>query len=509
MKKIFQFLRDIKIKYKLFLIFGLLIYILINSWILSFTTVSDVEDSFLELESKAFPTLEATISLKDNLERSFTAVYDYILTNDPANKEVYDKNFQEAILDELTLFEVGYTEEDFEFTQSFNDQLVNINNQLDELIVAYEANSDSPEVNAKIKETIQTKEDFNKFIDTEISQKVSNEIQTASNNIGNTAERITLYLFIVLGGVVIIVILLVIFISTNITRPINKLIHAAREFGKGNLTPVNLKRKDELGEFADTFNKMAVNINKTQKALEVELEKTKELDKQKSEFVSFAAHQLRTPMAGIKWVINMFYSGEFGKMNADQKHFLGRAVENSDRMIKLINSLLDITQIEEQKFQYKFEKHDYLSLVKEVIKEQDHEAQKRDVSVIIKKEKDLKSEMVMDIEKLKMSLTNLIDNAIKYSNKNGKVEILIEKKGSMLHTEIRDYGLGIPKKEQEKMFTKFFRGNNVLKMETQGSGLGVFIAKDIIDKHGGKISFTSEENKGTTFFIDLPYSQKK
>ncbi|MFH1536561.1 MAG: ATP-binding protein [Patescibacteria group bacterium] len=509
MKNFFNFLKDIKIKYKLIFIFTLLLYILANSWFLSFTTISDVEQSFSELEEKSLPTLEATITLKDKLEESFFAVYDYILTGDTASKDLYNIAFKQAIEAEITLFEVGYTEEDFEFVQSFNEQLVNINTELDNLIQTYEQDPNSDEVDQKLESVISTKNDFMLFVDSELSAKVSQEIQDSNEKISQTADRITIYLVIVLSGIVIIVIFLIIFIRSNITKPINKLIEAAEEFGKGNFVKIDLKRKDEIGVFSETFNRMGRDINRTHEELKTELTKTKELDKQKSEFLSIAAHQLRTPMAGIKWVINMVHQGDMGKVTKEQKHFLSRALENSERMIRLINDLLDITSLEEQKFQYKFEKCDLYQMIKTIIEENNEVIIKKKLDVGVKRTKELKTEIACDSKKLKIAIINLIENAIKYSSPKGHIDITVEESNKLLLIKIKDDGIGIPEKQKNYVFTKFFRGKNVMKVETEGSGLGLYLAKDIINKHDGNIWFESKEDMGTTFFVTLPYIHKK
>lgn len=512
MKGIIQFLRDIKIKYKLFLIFAVMVYITVNSWLLSFTSITDVQESFMKLSDEAIPTLEATIAMKDSIERSYLSAYDYILTGNPESKRAYEEGFKEAISHELDLFEVGFTEEDFEFTQDFNDQLISVKASLDGLVREYEhdpSGQGPARLNASLDEASSAKNGFLDFVDNEISKKVTGEISEAKASIDKTADRITLYLVIVLAVTVLIVVFLIVFLSTNVTRPINKLTKAAKLFGKGEFIQVEVKRNDELGVLGNTFNKMAVDIDRTQKALARELEKTKQLDKMKSEFVSFAAHQLRTPMAGVRWVINMFESGDLGRMTKEQKKFLGRAKDNTDRMVKLIDSLLRITEIERQEFQYEFKTEDYLELVKEVVAELANQAEKRGIEVNVKMEKGLKTDLPVDREKMKMALTNLLDNAIKYSHPKGEVDITLEKDGDYLLTRITDRGLGIPEKAKSKIFTKFFRADNILKYETQGAGLGTYIAKDIVEKHHGEIGFESEENKGTTFYFTLPYVRKK
>jgi signal transduction histidine kinase len=110
----------------------------------------------------------------------------------------------------------------------------------------------------------------------------------------------------------------------------------------------------------------------------------------------------------------------------------------------------------------------------------------------------------VDVEKISLAIQNLLDNAIRYTPSGGKITVSLETKGNYIEFSIKDTGIGIPKTQQERIFTKFFRGSNALKTETEGSGLGLFIVKNIIEAHGGKIWFESEEGKGTTFYFTLP-----
>ena len=147
------------------MIFAIMIYITVNSWFLSFTSMSDVQESFLKLSNEAIPTLEATISMKDNIERSYLAAYDYMLTGNSESKQKYEDHFKNAISDELDLFEVGFTEEDFEFTQDFNEQLINVNSKLDALV------QNPDELDVKLQEANEAKDNFLSFVDNEISKK--------------------------------------------------------------------------------------------------------------------------------------------------------------------------------------------------------------------------------------------------------------------------------------------------------------------------------------------------
>lgn len=234
----------------------------------------------------------------------------------------------------------------------------------------------------------------------------------------------------------------------------------------------------------------------------------KMIDEMKTEFISIAAHQLRTPLSSIKWGIKMVLSGDVGKLNKDQVELLDSGYKSNERMIGLVNDMLDVSRIEEGRFGYDFAVEDFveaLDPILEVIQAQINEKQIR--FSIHKPEKVPKVEM--DKKKMNLVLQNLLENAVKYTPEYGKIEVFLEPGNNFLRVRIRDNGVGIPEKDQSKLFSKFFRANNVIRMQTEGSGLGLFIVKNIIAKHGGDITFHSEEGRGTEFVFTIPYSGKK
>ena len=148
-------------------------------------------------------------------------------------------------------------------------------------------------------------------------------------------------------------------------------------------------------------------------------------------------------------------------------------------------------------------------MIKTIIEENNEVIIKKKLDVGVKRTKELKTEIACDSKKLKIAIINLIENAIKYSSPKGHIDITVEESNKLLLIKIKDDGIGIPEKQKNYVFTKFFRGKNVMKVETEGSGLGLYLAKDIINKHDGNIWFESKEDMGTTFFVTLPYIHKK
>ncbi len=239
-----------------------------------------------------------------------------------------------------------------------------------------------------------------------------------------------------------------------------------------------------------------------------DVSREKLIEKMKTEFVSIAAHQLRTPLSAIKWSLRMILDGDLGELSPEQKEYLERTYQSNERMIDLINSLLNVARIEEGRFVYTLQKIDISQVLKETIEELKSQIKSKKQKLKLKIAKGLPL-VLTDPEKIKLVFQNLIENAVKYTPEKGSINIELKSSDKKVFFKIQDTGVGIPKKEQDRIFGKFFRGSNVIKMETQGNGLGLFIVKNIIEAHGGKIWFESEENKGTTFYFEIPIESRK
>jgi len=228
------------------------------------------------------------------------------------------------------------------------------------------------------------------------------------------------------------------------------------------------------------------------------------IEKMKSEFVSLAAHQLRTPLSAIKWITKMLLDKELGELNEEQEEFLKDSYESNDRMISLINDLLNVTKIEEGRYLYKLSSGDITETINFVINNYKDQIGRKKLKVVFQKPINKIPSFKMDVEKIKISIENLLDNAIKYTPEKGNITVTLKMIGKMVQVSIADNGVGISEKQYPRIFGKFFRAPEVVKMETEGNGLGLFIAKNIIEAHGGKIWFESKVGKGTTFHFTIP-----
>ena len=282
----------------------------------------------------------------------------------------------------------------------------------------------------------------------------------------------------------------------------------------GDLKKVNIVQKKEI----QIKKKMTIQVTTVSLSTESEekgtllilrdISREKLIETMKTEFVSVAAHQLRTPLSAIKWTIRMVLDGDVGPISAEQKDLLDKTYESNERMIHLINDLLNVSRIEEGRFLYKPEPAQLEDIVDGVAKNYQELLKTKNLKLNLDVPKDLLPDINADKEKMELVIQNLIENSIKYTPSGGSINISLERSGNEALFKIKDTGVGIPESQKARIFEKFFRGENVMKMETEGTGLGLYTTKNIVEAHKGRIWFESEEGKGTTFFFTIPFTVK-
>jgi len=234
-----------------------------------------------------------------------------------------------------------------------------------------------------------------------------------------------------------------------------------------------------------------------------DVSKEKMVENMKTEFVSLVAHQIRTPLSMMKWSMSMLKKGDFGKITKKQDDIIEHIYQGNEKLIYLVNDLLDMSHIEEGRYLFKTDFIDLRETITLAMYNYKDRLKEKNIKVIFEKPDNF-PQILADPEKIKLAIQNLIDNAVKYSPKKSKIIISLENDEQNVKFKIQDSGIGIPENQQQKIFTEFFRGSNTIKENSSGSGLGLFLTKNIIEAHGGKIGFESEENKGSSFYFTLP-----
>jgi len=227
----------------------------------------------------------------------------------------------------------------------------------------------------------------------------------------------------------------------------------------------------------------------------------RELDRAKSEFVSVASHQLRTPLTAIKWNVELLKNGAFGKLSKNQSSSIGDMQIATTNLIKLVNDLLSVSRIEQGRLINEPTKINLGEILNEVIKEVGPIATQKKINLKVNIGKT--KQIFVDKMLIKQVLQNLTDNALKYTPDEGLVKVSLHQKDDKVIFEVQDSGMGIPEKEQSSLFKKFFRASNAASSSQNGTGLGLYIAKQIIDLSKGKMEVESEEEKGTKFTISF------
>jgi PAS domain S-box-containing protein len=244
-------------------------------------------------------------------------------------------------------------------------------------------------------------------------------------------------------------------------------------------------------------------LKATNQALKIQRKELLSLNKSKDEFISLASHQLRTPATGVKQYIGMLLEGYGGELDKEQMHLLKVAYESNERQLEIIDDLLKVAHIDAGKVNLTKHETNLNTLLKNILEEQADTFKNRNQSVKFKPpEKPLVA--VIDGQRIRMVLENIIDNASKYTPKGKRISVHLQEKNGFVEIHIADQGVGIPEEEMSQLFQKFTRIDNHLSTVVGGTGIGLYWAKKIVDLHEGKIEVSSRLDKGSTFTVILP-----
>ncbi|MDB5190371.1 MAG: Two-component system, NarL family, sensor histidine kinase BarA [Parcubacteria group bacterium] len=310
-------------------------------------------------------------------------------------------------------------------------------------------------------------------------------------------------IYVVLFGLmnILIFVLLYILLDRIIVRPVRVITRAMSDFAVtqklASLPPFSHSSK-EMQAFAQSFVNFTANFEEVH-AHDVEISRVK------SDFISTAAHQLRTPLTGIRWALEAL---EKEQLTESQHALVASAVGKSHDLVAIVGTLLDISSIESGKHKYVFTSTDLRELVSSVTADFSLLAQKSNVAVYYKDSGEKLPKVRADREQIKWVLNNLVENAIRYTPAGGSVQIMTSSVPGRVLVRVRDTGIGITPKDRNNIFERFYRADNAIVKENAGNGLGLYIARTIATDHGGDLDFASNtEGPGTTFTLSLPTAE--
>lgn len=320
-------------------------------------------------------------------------------------------------------------------------------------------------------------------------------------NILKNSRRVQIY-NIVLGILFVIFAIIIPFIvNRKIVNPINEMHGATLELERGNLKArVNVTTGDELEDLGNEFNKMAEQLEKVD-------QERKGIDKAKTEFLSITSHELRSPMTPMRAQLQMLEKDYFGKMNSKQKDALNIVLRNTERLDRILLDFLEISRIEAARLKFNFVKVSLNSAVHAVIEEMKGFMPEKKIKIIA----DIGKLPVIEVDpdRVMQVLRNLLNNAIKFSRENGRIDVSAMLRGNYIEFIVKDNGLGIKAESQSRIFEPFFQAENMYQHISGGTGLGLAICKGIIEGQKGKIWFNSVEGRGTTFHFTVPLTPTK
>lgn len=231
-----------------------------------------------------------------------------------------------------------------------------------------------------------------------------------------------------------------------------------------------------------------------------------EILKIKSDFVSSVSHEFKTPLTSIKSLTERLMEGKV-KDKARMKQYFSVISQDTDKLTRLVGNILDFAKIEEGKKEYDFEETDMSSWLDQTIENFRNENLQREIKINTRIPADI-PHLRIDKNALALAVNNLLDNGIKSSIKKNEIEVIVKKDEKNLIIKVKDYGIGIPHDELDKIFEKFYQGSNAIRLSTKGTGLGLTLVRHTIEAHGGEVFVESKINQGSTFTLLLPIKNK-
>jgi two-component system phosphate regulon sensor histidine kinase PhoR len=305
------------------------------------------------------------------------------------------------------------------------------------------------------------------------------------------------YVVWIVGLFTVIVIAVASFqVSNRITRPIQSIVQTAQEIKGGDVEQrIPVTTSDEMGDLATSINEMADRLSS-------DIDRLKKLERVRSEFLANVSHELRTPIFSVQGFIETLLDGAVDDPKVN-RGFLRKALRHTSRLDALLNDLIDISRIESGEMKMSFRNFSIVEFLQQIVEEMQPVAEERKVSLTLVTDLESDDNVYGDRERLKQVMINLIENALKYTEREGSVEIGVAEEGSRSVIRVKDTGSGIGPEHVDRIFERFYRIDRDRSREVGGTGLGLAIVKHIVEAHGGTINVESEVGKGSVFSFSL------
>ena len=452
-----------------------------------------IDNQVIDLEKKLWDTLPAMISAGEK----------YLITEDEElkntfdeDKEVFDKHLAEinSIVDteEAVVFLTAITDNYKKYQRRFNEEVdaLRSSSGVSGEETAEEQKKDKRENTREILvDTIMLNlKELRIYSQTQFLSKTFNkvgELNVTEGRVIKAAIGITI-------TSLILILIISILITINITKPLAAMKKKTSEIARGDFGDhLELSSPPEIQELEQAFNAMSTRL--------------KELDTMKTDFFSLMSHELRTPLASIKEATNLLVESlRNGEITERQKKLFSIMKEENNRLIKLVNSLLDLSKMEAGMMVYAFNRSDVFSLIKRAVREIEPLAEAKNITITIDADQGLPFIRV-DNERILQVLRNLIGNAVKFTPKDGHVKVLLKNFEQGIKVSVADTGVGIAKESLMTIFDKFQQEDVLTHFhKIKGTGLGLSLVKHIIKAHGGRIWAESTLGQGSTFTFVLP-----
>lgn len=234
-----------------------------------------------------------------------------------------------------------------------------------------------------------------------------------------------------------------------------------------------------------------------------DITKQKQDEEYHTDFVNVASHNLRSPMANVLWAIEYLVSGEIGSMDKKQKTYIEDIYTKLKEMNSMVNDLLSISRMQNEKIKPELKKNSITETINKVLADLEHYARSQNVTIEVENECDKNDFVSADLGHLRSIIQNLVENAIRYSFPRTTIKLKTENKGKKLLFSCTNEGIGIPKEKQKFIFAKFFRSKNAVSKQASGTGLGLYITKEMVTTNNGRVWFESEPNEETVFYVEF------